>query len=160
MPLIRSLLALLFLSTPFFAFAADPEKILSFESRIQVEQDGTLDVIERIHVEVKGDVVKRGIFRDINTRYIDGPDNNRPVNATLQVVSVNRDGAQEPYSLESNDQGLRIRIGRESVLLPHQPTLYEIHYRTKGQLRRLKDRDELTWAAVGAWTSSIDKARS
>jgi hypothetical protein len=45
------------------------ERILSFDSDIEVRQDGTMTVTETIRVQSEQNQIKRGIYRDFPTRY-------------------------------------------------------------------------------------------
>ena len=45
------------------------ERILSWRSDIDVRVDGTLDVTETIRVNVEGNQINHGIFRDFPTTY-------------------------------------------------------------------------------------------
>ena len=58
-------LVLLALAAP----AQADERILSYDSRITVERDGTLEVREEIRVRAEGDNIRRGIYRDFPTIY-------------------------------------------------------------------------------------------
>lgn len=46
------------------AIAAKPETILSFDSKIVVNEDSSLVVTEKIKVNAEGQSIKRGIYRD------------------------------------------------------------------------------------------------
>ena len=47
------------------------ERILSYDSDIDIRADGSLDVTERITVRAEGQQIRRGIYRDFPTRYKD-----------------------------------------------------------------------------------------
>ena len=89
------------------------ERIQSFRSDIVVAADGSIAVTETIRASCRGDVIKRGILRDIPTRYRDR--NGLAVTVDLDIVSVKRDGRDEPYAIESLSNGKRIRIGDKDV---------------------------------------------
>ena len=90
----RLILGLLALGAAANSLNAD-ERILSFESHIQVNADGTLIVTENIRVEAEGKDIKRGIYRDFPTRYKDNRGNQYVVD--FNVWSVKRNGNEEPY---------------------------------------------------------------
>ena len=52
-----------------FAFASlhAQERILSYDSEVDVRDDGSLDVVERIRVRAEGNHIRRGIYRDFPT---------------------------------------------------------------------------------------------
>lgn len=147
------LAALLALAAP-----ARAEEIRSFDSVVRVQTDGSLDVTETITVTVTHDQVKRGIFRDFPVQYTES--DGSVTGATLDVLSVTRDGEAEPYAVEPNGAYRRIRIGDPDVLLPApSEQTYAIRYRTQGQLRAFKDRDELYWNVTGnEWAFPIEAA--
>ena len=51
--------------------AAQTERITSFDSRITVNTDGSMQVVETIAVESAGVDIVHGIYRDFPTRYKD-----------------------------------------------------------------------------------------
>src|SRR5690606_13329417 len=55
------------------------EEIRSFDARLDLAADGTLTVTERIVVNVEGNNISRGIFRDIPLRYEDASGRTREV---------------------------------------------------------------------------------
>src|SRR5262245_23555749 len=91
------------------------ERITDFKSEATVARDASVTVKETIAVVSEGSVIKRGIFRDIPTRYRDR--NGFSQNIGLEVLGVRRDGNAEPYALESISNGLRIRIGSADVFI-------------------------------------------
>lgn len=143
-----------------FALAApaSAEEIKSFDSAIAVREDGAIDVTETITVTVEHDQIERGIFRDFPVEHTEA--DGSVTGATLDVLQVTRNGAAEPYEIEPRGAYRRIRIGDPDTLLPApSEQTYEIHYRTKGQLRAFNDRDELYWNVTGnEWAFPIDAA--
>lgn len=135
------------------------ERITSFISDVKVERNGDLDVTETIRVEAEGREIRRGILRDFPTRY-NRPDGSN-VEVGFSVVSVTRDGSPERYVTEPLTNGVRLRIGNASILLPRGPHEYVIRYRTTRQLGFFPDYDELYWNATGnGWTFTIDRAEA
>ena len=65
------------------------ERIIAFDSRVEIAADGDLTVTETITVQAEGDRIKRGIYRDFPTRY-QGRDG-RPHIVGFDVVDVLRD---------------------------------------------------------------------
>src|SRR5690606_791095 len=88
--------------------AAAAETINSFTSNIVLMEDGSVEVTEIIDVNVEGLEIRRGIFRDIPTVLVN-PDDNARLRADLRVLSVTRDGRDEPYAIESIGAGF-VRI--------------------------------------------------
>ncbi len=161
-------LVILFLALCFFALPAfaqtngadvspAQERIISYDSKIQVNSDASLTVAERIKVHAAGDQIKHGIYRDFPTRYKDNQGNN--YNVGFKVLSVTKDGVDENFWTESQGNGVRIYIGQKDVLLEPGDYTYEIVYQTTRQLGFFKDHDELYWNVTGnGWIFPIEKA--
>ena len=133
------------------------ERILSFASDVAIRPDGGLRVNETITVQVEHNRIKRGIFRDFPTRY----ENHRGTRVVVpfEVVSVQRDGKPENYSLESLTNGVRVRIGRAEQMLELGTHEYRIVYRTARQLGFFDGHDELYWNVTGnGWPFTIERA--
>ncbi|MEO3386144.1 DUF2207 domain-containing protein [Mesorhizobium sp. CAU 1741] len=147
MKLLAPFLLLVMLAFGMASGAQAAEEIRSFHSEIDVGSDGTLRVSEDITVNVEGRQISRGIFRDIPVRYEDAAGRMREVD--LDVVSVTRDGSDEPFAVERGSGVVRIRIGDAGVLLPHGEHVYDITYDTTRQIRFFEDHDELYWNVTG-----------
>ena len=154
---LAALLAALLLALP--AAARAEERIKSYVSDIQVGEDGSIEVAETITVNVEGDRIRRGIYRDFPTRYDDKL--GRRVRVGFQVQSVERNGKPEPYVTESVDNGVRVKIGDADVMLPYEDHQYRIRYRTTRQIGFFDDYDELYWNVTGnGWIFPIDMAEA
>ena len=135
--------------------AAAQERITSYDSQVQVRQDGSLDVIEHITVHAEGTDIRRGIYRDFPTRYKDRF-NNR-VRVDLEVLGVERNGVMEPWFTESMSNGVRINTGNDDFLPVPADYKYTLRYRTTRQLGFFADHDELYWNAIGTgWVFPIE----
>ena len=132
------------------------ERILSYDSRIALNADGSLDVVEHIRVRAEGSQIRRGIYRDFPTRYRDRHGNRVVVD--FDVIDVRRDGRPEPWFTERRNNGVRVNTGNDDFLpLPGEFT-FSIHYRTTRQLGFFADHDELYWNAIGTgWAFPIDR---
>ena len=154
----RWLLALGLLLGLTLAASAD-ERILDFDSHIQVRRDASLAVTETIRVVAGGDQIKRGIYRDFPIKYTN--DLGLRVRVGFQVTDVRRDGQPEPYHLENQSNGIRVYIGQSEVLLRPGTYTYRISYVTTGQLGFFKDYDELYWNVTGnGWIFPIERVRA
>lgn len=132
------------------------ERILSYDSQVQVGADGSLDVTERIAVRAEGNNIRRGIYRDFPTRYKDRYGNRVVVD--LQVIDVLRDGRPEPWFTERKSNGVRINTGNDDFLPTPADFTYTLHYRTTRQLGFFADHDELYWNAIGTgWAFPIER---
>ena len=111
----RKLLGTLVLLLAASGAGAD-ERILSYDSRIEVRSDSSLEVTERIRVRAEGSKIRRGIFREFPTTY-SRPDGTK-VTVGFEVMSVRRNGMDEPYHTERRSNGVAVYVGRKDYLLP------------------------------------------
>ena len=133
------------------------ERIISYNSQIDVRADGSLDVTEMIKVHAEGNQIRRGIYRDFPTRYEDRFGNR--VRVDLQVLGVQRNDVTEPWFTESMTNGVRINTGNDSFLPVPADYTYTFHYRTTRQLGFFSDHDEIYWNAIGTgWVFPIESA--
>jgi hypothetical protein len=133
------------------------ERIIRYDSDIRIDADASLRVTETIEVYAEGRRIRRGIYRDFPTTYVDRLGNR--IRVDLRVLSVRRDGAAEPFSVESLANGVRIRIGRADRFLDTGAHTYTITYHTERQLGFFADYDELYWNVTGnGWGFPIESA--
>ena len=109
------------------------ERILSFVSDVTVEADGDLDVTETIRIVSLMQEIKHGIQRDFPTSYANAAGQRTHVG--FEVVSVQRDGRDEPWQRITLGNGVRIRIGKAEETLPIGDHTFVIRYRTTRQIR-------------------------
>ncbi len=153
----RWLLAALVLAFAVPGAALAEERILDFDSRIAIQRDGSMEVIETIRVNAENIAINRGIFRDFPTRY-NGKSGQR-IKVGFNLVSTERDGRPEPSKQERLSNGVRVRIGNPDITVPIGEHVYRITYRTTRQLGYFKDFDELYWNVIGnGWRFPIDHA--
>ncbi len=131
------------------------ERILSYDSRVDIRADGSLDVTERIVVRAEGDQIRRGIYRDYPTRYKDRHGNRVVVG--FEVLEVLRDGKPEPWFTEKMSNGVRVNTGNDDFLPVPAEFAYKLRYRSTRQLGFFADHDELYWNAIGTgWAFTIE----
>ena len=136
--------------------AYEQERIKSFDSRIVVQEDGSMLVTETIKVHSEGINIKHGIYRDFPTDYKDDYGNNFRIK--FDVIDVLRDGSSEDYHTERLSNGIRVYFGKSNYLLPHGDYTYQITYKTDRELGYFKNYDELYWNVTGnGWDFNIDK---
>ena len=151
--------ALFLLAVLSSAPAAAQERILSFDSRIEVGADGVLTVTETIRVSALGDQIKRGIYREFPTIYR-WPDGRRH-GVGFTVLEVLRDGEPEPWFRKPNSGMQRVYIGDKNVMLRSGEYTYQITYRTTRQIGFFDEHDELYWNVTGnGWTFPIRDVRA
>jgi uncharacterized membrane protein YgcG len=127
--------------------AAAQERIDSYDIRVDIQKNGTIDVTERISVHAEGQQIRRGIYRDFPTRYTDRYGNR--VLVRLEVLSVERNGVTEPWFTENISNGVRINTGNDNFLHVPADYTYTLRYRTNRQIGFFADHDELYWNAIG-----------
>jgi uncharacterized membrane protein YgcG len=141
------------------AAAGAEERILHYLSDVLVQPDGALDVTETIRIRSEGSLIDHGIYRDFPTRYTNRVGSQ--VRIGFEVVSVERDGADEPWHKERRGNGVRVYAGDAGTHVPPGEHVYAIRYRTTRQLGFFKDFDELYWNATGnGWVFPIDVAEA
>ena len=147
----------------FFAAAAAPatahaqERILSYDTEIDIRADGTLDITEHVTVRAEGKNIRRGIYRTFPTRYRD--DHGNAVVAGFEMIEVLRDGEPTPWFTEDKSNGVRINTGNDALLPVPATYTFTLHYRTTRQLGFFDDHDELYWNAIGHdWMFAIERA--
>ena len=123
------------------------EQITSYRSEIKVARDGTITVTEMIRANAEGQAIRRGIYRDIPLTLDAG--GGSVINVDFNLLSVRRDGRDEPYHTENIENGVRVYIGDADTLLEHGEHTFEITYETNRQIRFLETHDELYWNAIG-----------
>jgi uncharacterized membrane protein YgcG len=139
------------------AVASSDERILEYRSDIQLRPDGQLLVTERIRVRAEGKDIRRGIYRDFPTRYRDRMGNH--VIVEFFPLSVNRNGAPEPWHTKELSNGVRIYAGSAGRVISTGIHEYELKFTTNRQVGFFDDHDELYFNAIGhGWSFPIDKA--
>jgi uncharacterized membrane protein YgcG len=132
------------------------ERILSYDSVIDVRADGSLDITEALRVRAEGNAIRRGLYRDFPTRYKDRFGNRVVVG--FEVLGVQRDGRPEPWFIERRANGVRINTGNDDLLQVPADYTYTLHYRTSRQLGFFGDHDELYFNAIGTgWDFAIER---
>ena len=133
------------------------EAIRRYDIDIAIESSGALEVVEHLTVQVEGNQIRRGIYRDFPTRYRDRFGNRVVVD--LEVLGVERNGQPEPWFTEKLGNGIRINTGNDDLLPAPAQYTFTIRYRTTRQIGFFADHDELYWNAIGTgWIFPIEQA--
>ncbi len=154
----RKIILILIITLTFLGTGFTKEKILSFESHVDIRKSGEFIVTEKIEVNVEGNIIKRGIYRDFPTKYKtkEGLD----YIVTFDVLEVKKNGQKEPYFIKSIPNGKRVYIGNKDVFLKPGIYLYTLVYKTKNQMGFFKDFDEIYWNVTGNdWEFEIDNVK-
>jgi uncharacterized membrane protein YgcG len=137
--------------------AAQTERLLSFDSRVEIAADGGLAVVETLRVLAAGQSIRQGIVREFPTRY-DMP-GGKTVTTGFKVLNVRRDGRAEDYHTETAVNGVKVYMGKKGKLLDPGEHTYELTYAADGQIGQFADYDELYWNVTGnGWRLPIDQA--
>jgi uncharacterized membrane protein YgcG len=137
--------------------AAAEERILSFDSQVAIQKDGTLDVTETIRVQVENVVINHGIYRDFPTRY--SAPGGRRIRVGFDLAGTWLDGQEEPNKVETLTNGVRIKIGSTDRIVPIGEHVYTIRYQATRMIGRFDGYDELYWNVTGnGWDFPIDQA--
>jgi len=158
--MMRLVLSLLF-ACLIGASAWAQERITNFDITIEVDKSGDLLITEDITIKDAPDQSRRGIFRELYANYEFMGVKQK---YDYEPISIKRDGQNENYSRQTNDNAILWRIGNRDVYLPNGTHNYEIKYRVADQARRHVDgdkavKDEIYWNATGTfWPYPIEKA--
>jgi uncharacterized membrane protein YgcG len=153
---VLSLIGTLFALLAVTSLAPAEERILRFDSKLDIQADGSLLVTENILVRAEGSRIRRGIYRDFPTRYRDRYGNK--VEVAFELLNVQRDGRSEPSFTERLANGVRINTGDNTFLSTPGDFTFTIHYRTTRQLGFFSDHDELYWNVTGlGWAFPMDE---
>ena len=139
----RTVLALLLgLAAP--AAAQRSLEIERFDSRITVNPDGTLDVLEAIRAKFTGSW--NGIYRKVPVEY--RTDQGFKWTVRLELVSAT-DGEGQPLRTETSREGHFVQY---KMWIPGAVDAVKslvLRYRVRGALRFFEDHDELYWNVTG-----------
>ncbi|MDX1647262.1 MAG: DUF2207 domain-containing protein [Longimicrobiales bacterium] len=145
------------------ATAQEQEEILEYDVDMDVGDGGVLRVLETITVRALGDRIRRGIYRDVPTGFPGWAGLHR-IEAPFRVLSVARNGLQEPYTVEAiggpeGREGARVRIGSPDVRLRPGIHEYAIEYETSRWVDFGDEVDRLYWNVTGnGWAFPIRSA--
>ncbi|SNZ06095.1 DUF2207 domain-containing protein [Cohaesibacter gelatinilyticus] len=133
------------------------EEILDYKVDVTVNLDRSIDVVETIKVDVKGQEIRRGIFRDLTVKYV--LEDGSPLNLDVSNISIQRNGRSEPFQTSYTGRYLRMKIGDKDRYLSHEPHTYRISYNVDDFVAFFDDVDEIYWNAIGTgWNFPIRKA--
>jgi len=135
------------------AFAYTPWYIKSFDQTVEIQENGTFHVTEKIVADFSGDP-HHGIFRDIPINYTDKYGN--PYNLRFKLLSVtDENGKPQPIASQGkNWEGdwdqYQIKIGDADVYL-NKVTTYVITYEISRAVGYFDDHDEIYWNLFTQW---------
>ena len=123
-----------------------------FDSRLEIQADGSIVAREAIDVDFLQLTDRRGIFRDIDFLFTYNEEFNRQYGISLVGVTDASGRRLQVQTSTIGDDGnkLRFRIGDPDVRVSGKQT-YRIEYRMTGALNAFPTHDELYWNATGVW---------
>ena len=138
---------LIIICIPYLSWSQyENERIIQFDIEIQMNEDRSIDVYEKIEVYAAGNQIKRGITRGLPTRrFIE----NQKYIVKYKDLSIRRNGQEEPFHSVDVENGELLRIGQRDYYLPKGNYVYEIRYSVPNQIDWLDDFDRLRWNAIG-----------
>ena len=149
------LVLLVFFSLASVALAA-PIHIRDFQALIDVANDGTITVQEKLAVDIPREGTFHGMYRDIPvvTRWRESGI------ARMEVLSVMLDGKVRPADdVEKGKGSVRIYQRDKGAVLKPGRHEFILTYRMSGQVGLFAPNDELTWNVTGSgWEAPIDNA--
>ena len=118
----------------FFCFSTakagvQKEEILSYHIYAELNQDSSLLVQETIKVRAQGNDIKRGIYRDLPTRYAGEK-------TPVSILSVTRNDQAIPYSIERVDGQKRVYLGDMNRYIYPGVYEYKITYKYQNIVRQ------------------------
>ena len=123
------------------------ESILNYSVDIGVEKNSELNITENITVYAEGNKIRRGIYRDFPTQYLNHF--GHKFNVGFKILSIQKDGLTENYHTEKMSNGIRIYIGSKDVFLSPGTYTYTLKFKTDRQIGFFDDHDELYFNAIG-----------
>lgn len=133
----------------------EQERILDYQSNIEVQPDGSLVVQEIIRVNARGQSIHHGIYRDFPTHYRDRLGNLYVVG--FDLLGATLDDAPVASRVARQANGVRIYLGDPNRTLPLGAHTFTISYSTNRQMGFFSDHDELFWNVTGnGWAFPIE----
>ena len=155
---IRYILASFLLTLCYFAFSHSvfaTESIKSFDVELTASKDGLMQISEKIVYDF-GYYERHGVYRYIPTVSNVG-DLYRV--SKINFTNLQRDGESEPYSLDTTDSEVRVKIGSagKTMIGTH---IYLINYTVENGIgSNYEDHDEIYWNVTGnGWEVPIEEA--
>ena len=148
--------AIIFISILLFGRLNAQEKILKFDSKLQIEKSGLLQVIENITIKAEGNIFKHGLLRILPLTRKDKDGNIIDIEFTIN--SIKKNGITENYFTKNEDGNWKIYIGNKEIYLNEGIYDYQICYSTPFQVGYFDNYDEIYWNVTGnGWNLPIDK---
>ena len=149
------ILFIVILVLPNPGLAQTEEAIDSFQVKISINPDSTVDVREEIDYFFSEP--RRGIFRKLPFRYKDESQNKNFETPLKDVYVTDEKNTPYVYSQSNEENFLVVKIGNPNATVKGSKT-YIISYNVMGALNYFSDHDELFWNLTGnEWEVPIGK---
>lgn len=157
---IMKIISSIFLALWLFISFVSADVIKNYHVDITVLEDGKIDVIETIAMDIDHEDIRLGIIRDIPEYY---SLYKKLVHTPVNVLSVTRNGKPENYWIERRNNKAEVFTGaKENIAknyIPLGENVYVIHWTSPNHIRGFVDYDELYLNAIGNdWEFPIEKA--
>lgn len=127
---------------------SNKENILDFEVFLTVNQDASVSVTEDITINALHNQIKRGVYRDIPTKYSN----------KISNINLSMDGRKHPFFTNKQKNNIRINFGDNDYISKGVHT-YSLSYTMGHVIQSFKDYDELYWNVTGNfWAFPIQRA--
>ncbi|GAA5104005.1 DUF2207 domain-containing protein [Wohlfahrtiimonas larvae] len=140
----------IFLSVMFLFNITWADQIDHYDSRINILEDGTIDVVETIEITTNHEQIKLGITREIPKSYYFM---NKRVETPVNVLTVTRNGQPENFWTENQYGNVEIFTGSvDNVVdnyLDKGKHTFVIHWQSQNHIRSFENYDELYINAIG-----------
>ncbi len=153
-----SLFLLFFLCSYTTILAQSEERIVHFDTLLQVQTDASIRVIETIQYDF-GPNVRSGIDRDIPYTFTDTQGSRHRLSLS-DILVTDEAGNSLPVEISHRSDSLYIQIGDPDVTVGGRHT-YVLSYVAHNAVSFLPDRDELYWNVTGnEWDVPIEVVTS
>ncbi len=131
----------------FFVATNAQEKILKFDTKIQIEKSGIIQVIENITIKSEGNIFRCGLVRTLPLYRKDK--NGNSIDVAFDILSIKKNGNTENYFTKNEGEYWKIYIGNEDVFLENGIYEYQICYSSPFQIGYFDNYDEIYWNVNG-----------
>jgi len=132
-------------------FVCASESIPSFDARIVVHTNATIEVTEQIVYDF-GENERHGIFRVIPYSYQAGDETYTA--EVLSVLVTDKSGVPLPFTESRGNGELTVKIGDPNVMVSGEH-IYILTYIVQGPFLYYQKYDELYWNVTGYWQKPI-----
>ena len=130
------------------------EQILQYDTKLSLNKDGSLFIIETITVKAEGNKIQRGITREFPTKYKNKLGDNIIID--FEIIDILKNNVNESFFVKNKSNGKIIYIGNKDIFLKHGNYTYTLKYKINRQIGFYENYDELYYNAIGTgWSFPI-----